>query len=206
LASTVSVINCATNSVKKTLYVGLSPCALCTDPLNGKVYVASEDRNCLSVISCATDSVIKTVPVGALPYDLFWNPLNEKVYCSNWLGKSVSVVDCRGDSVVKTIAVGTSPGSFAWDPDVNRVYVANYEDGSISVLRDSMSGVEEAMNDERGTMSARPTVVRSLPQGAMAFDAMGRRVKDQKPGVYFVRDEGREARDGGRTYKVVITR
>jgi hypothetical protein len=35
----------------------------------------------------------------------------------------------------------------------------------------------------------RPTVVRSLPDGAVVFDAMGRRVVSAKPGVYFVREE-----------------
>lgn len=33
------------------------------------------------------------------------------------------------------------------------------------------------------------TVIRSLPAGAVAFDAMGRRVLDPKPGVYFLREE-----------------
>jgi hypothetical protein len=32
-----------------------------------------------------------------------------------------------------------------------------------------------------------PTVVRGLPQGAVPFDAMGRRVLHPKPGIYFVR-------------------
>lgn len=32
-----------------------------------------------------------------------------------------------------------------------------------------------------------PTVIRSIPAGAVAFDAMGRQVINPKPGVYFVR-------------------
>jgi len=50
------------------------------------------------------------------------------------------------------------------------------------------------------------TVVRGLPQGAVAFDAMGRRVVNPRSGVYFVRNEGRGVGDVSRTRKVVVQR
>jgi hypothetical protein len=68
-----------------------------------------------------------------------------------------------------------------------------------------MAGVEEAMNDERGTMSARPTVIRSLPPGTVAFDAMGRRVLSSEPGVYFLREAQAQAQARA-IRKVVITK
>ncbi len=37
-----------------------------------------------------------------------------------------------------------------------------------------------------------PTVVRGLPPGAVAFDAMGRRVASPKAGIYFIRVDSRE--------------
>ncbi|MCX6841456.1 MAG: hypothetical protein NTX53_04115 [candidate division WOR-3 bacterium] len=51
------------------------------------------------------------------------------------------------------------------------------------------------------------TVLRGLPPGAIAFDAMGRRVVSPRSGIYFVR-EGPEALSSKlqATYKVVITR
>ena len=49
-------------------------------------------------------------------------------------------------------------------------------------------------------------VLRWLPAGAVAFDAMGRRVLEPRSGIYFVRGEGRGTRDAGRTRKVVIQR
>jgi hypothetical protein len=70
------------------------------------------------------------------------------------------------------------------------------------------SGIDEAMSDECRTMSTGPTILRASGIQRLAsevlFDAMGRRVLDPKPGVCFVRDEGRGARDLGRTRKVVI--
>jgi hypothetical protein len=66
-------------------------------------------------------------------------------------------------------------------------------------------GVEEAISDERGMMST-ATVLRSLPSGAVAFDAMGRRVVNPKPGVYFVRPASGVMREASSVYKVVIQR
>ena len=45
-----------------------------------------------------------------------------------------------------------------------------------------------------------PTIIRSLPRGVTAFDAMGRRVLNPKPGVYFIREAQAQA-----VRKVVLT-
>jgi len=68
------------------------------------------------------------------------------------------------------------------------------------------SGIEESPRSQAPSRKLPATVVRSLPDGAVAFDAMGRRVLDPKPGAYFVRDEGRGAWDAGRMRKVIIQR
>jgi DNA-binding beta-propeller fold protein YncE len=104
---------------------------------------------------------------------------------------------------VRAIGVGDAPVAFCHNPQQNRVYVANYGSSTISVLRDSAGGVEETPNAEVRTTNA-ATVVRGLPAGAVAFDAMGRRVVSAKAGVYFVRDEGRGAGDVGWMRKVVV--
>jgi len=52
-----------------------------------------------------------------------------------------------------------------------------------------------------------PTVLRRLPAGAVAFDAMGRRVLNPKAGVYFVRGEPQaSSRKPQAIRKVVVTR
>jgi hypothetical protein len=59
------------------------------------------------------------------------------------------------------------------------------------------------MDEERATMNVRPTVIRSLPQGAVAFDAMGRRVLNPQSGIFFVHEAQAQAQA---VRKVVITR
>lgn len=83
------------------------------------------------------------------------------------------------------------------------VYVADGSAG-LQIYQFYGLGVQETMNDVRVTRNLPQTVIRSLPPGAVAFDAMGRRVLNPKSGVYFVRDEQRGAWDVGRMRKVVV--
>jgi hypothetical protein len=87
------------------------------------------------------------------------------------------------------------------------MYVANKSSSTISVLRDSGgAGVAGSPKPQAPSRKLAATVVRSLPVGAIAFNAMGRRVVNAKPGVYFVWDEGRGAGVVGRVRKVVVQR
>jgi hypothetical protein len=68
------------------------------------------------------------------------------------------------------------------------------------------TGIRESrVGSGRSGAFSRPTVIRSLPAGSVAFDAMGRRVLNPKPGVYFVRAvSGRLSAVS--CHKVIITR
>jgi hypothetical protein len=122
----------------------------------------------------------------------------------------VTVIDGATNEVVTTIGVGTAPIALAWNPAQNRVYVANQVSSSISVLRDSMSGVEESHKPRASSGKLEPTVlsgasgVRRLASSVL-FDAMGRRVVNPKPGVYFVRDAQAQAQAQA-VRKVIITK
>ena len=72
--------------------------------------------------------------------------------------------------------------------------------------RTSRPGIGGDAAVKRPAVGCGASVVRALPPGIVTFDAMGRRVVDVKPGVYFIRDGGRGAGDVGRTRKVVIQR
>jgi hypothetical protein len=70
-------------------------------------------------------------------------------------------------------------------------YVANGSAG-LQIYDYYGTGVQETMNDERATRDLPQTVMRRLPQGAVVFDAMGRRVVNPRLGIFF----GREAVGG----------
>ncbi len=80
-------------------------------------------------------------------------------------------------------------------------------DGStgLLILQYYGAGVQETMNDERATRDVRPTVIRSLPAGVVAFDAMGRRVLNPRAGICFVREAQAQAQAQA-VRKVIVTR
>jgi len=104
---------------------------------------------------------------------------------------------CRGDGSHMLLAYQ------GWAGAVNRrIYNTTRIWGKVN----PNPGVEEVVQPRSAGPRRSATIVRSLPQGAVAFDAMGRRVKNPRSGIYFVRDEGRGAGDAGLTRKVVLQR
>jgi len=230
-SGTVSVVAGERPERVAQIDVGGYLCALVWDHHDSKVFCADGDSS-VAVIDVRTDTLVARVPVGSYPRALCYDSLNDRVYCACRNDSSVVVIDCHRDSVIAKIHVGAEPLALAWNPIEFKTYVANYSGASISIIRDSLYvGVEEMMNDERGTMNGRATVVRgvlflpkmgTVPSGTVPvfgpslLDAAGRRVMMLRagandvsklaPGVYFIRDGGRGARGVGQTRKVVITR
>jgi YVTN family beta-propeller protein len=181
--------------------------SLCYNPVNNKVYVASGDSDRVTVSDGTTDSVVGTATAGTGPYALCWSAPDNKVYCANYGSDDVTVIDCATDSAVASVEVGHTPYAIASNPAQCRVYVANQGGSSISVLRDSGSGIEESFKPKAIGHKLAATVVRSLPVGAVAFDAMGRRVANPRSGIFFVREgAGRREQGGVRVRKVVVQR
>jgi hypothetical protein len=85
------------------------------------------------------------------------------------------------------------------------IFVADFNIG-LMVFQYYQSGVEELAMPHVPSRTLAATVVRNLPAGAVAFDAMGRRVMSPRAGVYFLRDDGRGARGAGGTRIVVVQR
>src|SRR5262249_10896695 len=64
ITGTVSVLNTASNTVVKTITVGLHPTGMALGPRGDVVYVTNSNSDTVSVISTATDEVVKTLFVG----------------------------------------------------------------------------------------------------------------------------------------------
>ena len=66
ITGTVSVVDTATNTVVKTIDVGLHPCGMALSPSGDRLYVTNANSDTVSVISTATDTVVKTLHVGEI--------------------------------------------------------------------------------------------------------------------------------------------
>lgn len=69
----------------------------------------------------------------------------------------------------------------------DNAYVA-FDDAGLQILQFYGAGVEENSEPQAASLKLVSTVIRGLPVGAAAFDAMGRRVLKPRSGVLFVLD------------------
>ncbi|MBM3331192.1 YncE family protein [candidate division WOR-3 bacterium] len=218
----VMVIDGTTDDVIAIDSAGVFSASLCYSPRRNKVYVGSA-HNGVTVVDGGSNQVVARIE-GFTARRLCYDSLNDKVYCAS-NAYDVAVIDAAGDSLLRYIPDNDGPWDVCYNPVQNRVYVSNEGNSTISVLRDSGGGIEETMDDERGTMNAAPTVIRGVlflpgaashkPQATSLMDATGRKVLDLKPGandvraivpgVYFVRAESREL-SAASCYKIVVTR
>jgi hypothetical protein len=86
-------------------------------------------------------------------------------------------------------------------------YVYSAGANGLLVVQHYESGVEESFSPQITSRKLLPTVIRALPRGSVAFDAMGRRVVSPRSGVYFVREAQAQAQAQAQaTRKVVLQR
>ena len=93
-------------------------------------------------------------------------------------------MDC-GNSVLETSSGGFIIGGYthSFGAGNGDVYLIKTDaEGNVAVA-------EENLGPQAQSHGLATIVIRSLPQGAVAFDATGRRVLHPKPGIYFLRTE-----------------
>ena len=160
----------------------------------------------MTVIDGATDRVIATVTAGNYPRALCYNPTNNKVYCANY-GTARRDRDRRRDRQRRhdyrgrhradclCLESGSEPGL------CRRTTVAPASRSCATRARESRKA--SSRKPQADKLAA--TVMRGLPPGAVAFDAMGRRVMNPRSGVLFragrpkLKPQASSSEEGSRT-------
>jgi len=175
--------------------------------------------NGIAVIDGSGDSIIRWIAVQNTS-GVVYSAHTGLAYIPT-MGRSIVLVDGATDSVRHSVPSGIRCEGFVHNPSGGRVYALSSYSSDVSVIVDSLTGIAEAMNDERATRNAAPTIVRGVlmvedrrqttGDRAELLDAGGRKVLDLTagandvrflvPGVYFVREAQPQA-----VSKVVVTR
>ena len=146
ITGTVSVLDTASNTVVKTIDVGLHPTGMALAPRGDIVYVTNANSDTVSVINTATDTVVKTLRVGergrgrvllgSSPNAVTVSPNGRTLYVANASENAIAVVDVdrRGDDAVRgLIPTGWYPTAVAVDQTGEQLFVGNgYGFGSIA--------------------------------------------------------------------------
>jgi YVTN family beta-propeller protein len=133
VASNVTVINTANNTVSATIAVGSSPSAITFAPNGTYAYVANSGQYTVSVIdtnpaSLGYNNVVGTITVPGNPKGVAFSPDGTKAYVTSFSGYGnwVSVIDTATNTETARInSVGSSPVGIAVTPDGSAIYVAN---------------------------------------------------------------------------------
>jgi subtilisin family serine protease len=109
------------------------------------------------------------------------------------LSKNPDLTPAEVDSILELTAVDRGA------PGKDNYFGAGRIDALAAV--NYVAGIQETTNDERVTRNLPRTVLNSLPAGAVAFDAMGRRVLSPRSGILFVRERSAV---GGKPSAVIV--
>ena len=131
---TISVVNLATNSVTKSITVGLHPTGMAFWGTN--LLVANAYSDSISVINTATNTVTQTINlelpikvsgavVGVGPNSIAVDSVNNIAYVALYNANSVAVVDLTSATVSGLIPVGYAPSSVVLDTTDGVLLVAN---------------------------------------------------------------------------------
>lgn len=137
--SFVTVIDANADTIVAEIQTGSGPMALCYNPLQDKLYCASQLANQVYIIDCANNTIRATRTVPAYPVDLCYAPEVNRIYCADQGFRSspnfmVTVISGSSDSIIRTIYVGYYPRALCYNRIDRKVYCANGFDGTVSII------------------------------------------------------------------------
>jgi YVTN family beta-propeller protein len=165
VSGTVSVIDTATNTVTKTIEVGLHPTGMALSPRGDRLYVANANSDTISAIDTATDEVKATLHVGladkdgapvlgSSPNAIAVSPDGRTLYVANASQNAVAVIDAEhhGRAVDGFIPTGWYPTAVALDHTGKQLLIASgYGFGSIAPTPPDRAG--RSYTDRAGVVS-----------------------------------------------------
>lgn len=149
--NTVSVIDSATNTVVKTIAIGIHVPgdeyttnfrAVTMNPAGTRVYVGDYYSDVVHVINTATDAVIAEIPVGVNPFGIAINGTGTRLFVTNDQYDSVRFIDATNNSVIRDVDVFNpanpsrrmNPYGVVANLAGTRLYVTNNSDNTVSVI------------------------------------------------------------------------
>jgi YVTN family beta-propeller protein len=226
----IYVVDCAGDTLIRTLETFFSAVHLYYDLASDKVYAGQSSTGSLWVYDAGTDSFLASPGIGPAMTSALDNARTgdaNRVYCASGIGNVVMVISGETNYSIRGITVGSYPVALAWNPGHSWMYVANAYSSSITVVRDTLLvGIEERQ-PQASSHKPQATVVRGVLQlgvgskqdteyRAELLDISGRKVLELHhgandvralaPGVYFVRQASGVKHEASSVAKVVVAR
>jgi YVTN family beta-propeller protein len=159
-ATSVSVIDTATNKVTATIPTEGSPTQVAFSPDGAKAYVATAD----GLYTFSTKTLTKTGFISGLgePHSVAVAP-DGTLYVTDTDGNSVKVISPSGQ-VTATIGVGQLPWDVVVSADGKTAYVANPDSDSVSVISTATNAITSTIS-----VSGDPDTLGLTPDGSQLW-------------------------------------
>ncbi len=134
--ASISVIDVATWTQKRTIAVPAAPHAIVLSPDGRLAYVSCYGGAAIAVLDTqqATLAATITLPTGSQPYGIALSRDGRFLYASDNLTGRVFVVDTRSRQLLPAVLVGNHPALIARSPDGATLYVTNGGSHSVTAL------------------------------------------------------------------------
>jgi len=162
-ANSVSVINTKTNTVIKTVAVGISPFAVAINAAGTLAFITNTASNTISVISTSTNTVTASISVSSGPMDIALNPIGSVAYVSCPSANVVAVVNTVTKKVTATIAV-QNPAGLAVMGNGTYLYVASSTTAKVLVISTLTNAVAATI-----PVGTTPVGLAISPDGSTAY-------------------------------------
>jgi YVTN family beta-propeller protein len=164
--SNITVIDCATNRVIKTMPGGPSPSSLCYNLMDDKLYCASSYDDTIRVYNCADDVLFRAIQAGTPCSHLVYNAIDDRVYGWDpnvYPPEGIAIIDGSTDTVCRVIGL-VNPQCLTFDPSDDRLYVSAGPDPACSTT---------VIDGKRDSVLCRDEPYSLLP---MCFDSLDDRM------------------------------
>ena len=145
--NSISVIDTNTNTVIKTIPVGISPFSVAINEKNNRIYVLNTGAPVsVSVIDGTTDTISDTLSLpSSLCRHMCINPITNKLYVP--INNTTIVVDTITNTIVKTITLSNGPLAFVGvDFISNKIYVKTLWNKIVNVIDGNNDTVLESIS------------------------------------------------------------
>jgi YVTN family beta-propeller protein len=130
----VAALDASTGARRFRFDTGSDVCAICENPVLGKVYAASMDDNTVTAADASSGETRGVIEVGTHPWALALNAAGSRLFVACLNDSTVYEIDCNADTVWAVHRVGNRPYEVIFNPANGLVYTANQESRSVSII------------------------------------------------------------------------
>ena len=111
------------------------PWGIATDPETARIFIVSNEKECVYVVDLAQKEVSKVIKVGGSPWEAAFDKRRNRLYVTNGDEGTISVIDLEtGEETLRVKTEKELPFDIAYCENRDEIYVTNSDSDCVSVI------------------------------------------------------------------------